>query len=397
MAKAKVKRKIAYVVTPIEFGGAEKVSLNFLGNVDRDQFKICPILFIRPWEKKNFLLQEIKKEKYRVHQVPVVKKPRDEGRDHFRIIRCFKIIFSILVKGHFDLIHTHGYFADIVGIPTAKVLGIPTISTCHGFIENDNRLKVYNTLDRIVLRLSDKIIAVSSEIAQNLLRHGIKESRIKVIPNAVKTDIDQNVFLENRQNSRQFYGFSEKDFVLGYVGRLSQEKGLKYLIDASSMIKKSRVPLKVLIVGEGPQKKDLANIVKKRRVESEVVFSGFKNNIDNLLPAMDVFVLPSLTEGTPMSLLEAMSYGIPVVASSVGGIPRIIDPGKTGILVAPGRPEELRDSVILLYNNPSLRSEIGKAGQRKVKEQFDIKRWARRIESEYTSLIANRVDRRSFI
>lgn len=380
------KYRIAYLTTPVEFGGAERVSLNFLKNVDRSIFQICPLLFFRPWEGDSFFMKEIEKAAFPAYKVPV-----SMGKqDHLWLIRCFKMIYSLLMKGKFDLLHTHGYFADIVGIPTAKVLGIPTMSTCHGFIPIDKWLKFYNAIDRFVLRFSNKIIAVSGEIKEDLSRYGIRESRIEVIPNAVKTDIDQNVFLENRRNSRQFYGFSDKDFVLGYVGRLSQEKGVKDLIEASWMMINSRVPVKVLILGEGPQKKELVDIVKKWRIESAVVFAGFKDDVEKLLPAMDVFVLPSLTEGTPMSLLEAMAYGIPTIASAVGGIPRIIDQSSAGVLVTPGIPEEISDKMMLLYNNPSLISEIGKAGQRKVKEQFDIKRWARRIEAEYTRLIADK-------
>jgi UDP-N-acetylglucosamine:LPS N-acetylglucosamine transferase len=194
----KMKKRIAYIATPVEFGGAEKVSLNFLRNADRNQFLIYPVIFFRSWEGDSTFLQELKKEDYVVYKVPVSVRSSLKERDFFWLIRCFKIIFSILVKERFDLVHTHGYFADIITIPIARLLRIPIISTCHGFIANDRKLKRYNWIDRIVLRFSNKIIAVSQEIKNELLKSGIKESCIEVVLNAVQTDIDNNVLAQDR-------------------------------------------------------------------------------------------------------------------------------------------------------------------------------------------------------
>jgi glycosyltransferase involved in cell wall biosynthesis len=387
----KIKKRIAYIATPIEFGGAEKVSLNFLRNVDRDQFQVCPILFIRPWEKKNVFLQEMNKKNYRVHQVPVATKPRNEGRDHFRLIRCFKIIFFILVKGRFNLVHTHGYFADIITIPIANLLRIPIISTCHGFIANDRKLKRYNLIDRIVLRFSDKIIAVSKEIKNELLKSGIKESHIKVVLNAVQTDIDNNVLAQDRDKKRQLLNINEKDFVLGYIGRLSKEKGIQYLIEAAVILNESDIPIKVLIIGEGPEKRESEYLVKQRGLEGKIFFTGFQSNVNKWIPAMDVFVLPSLIEGTPMALLEAMACRIPIVASAVGGVPQIIDSGKEGILVSPAKPEEIATGIKTLYNDASLRENFVRAAQKKVKSNFDIKEWTKKIEAEYLKVIKKNI------
>lgn len=298
------------------------------------------------------------------------------------------MIFSFLRQGHFDLLHTHGYAADIIGIPSANILRIPTISTCHGFIENDRKLSIYNRLDRIALRFSDRIIAVSTDIQKDLIKSGIKFSQIRIIPNAIPTDIDEASFSKHRQEARQRFGFSEEDFILGFVGRLSQEKGVAFLIEAAFLARNANCPVKLLLIGEGPQKPELRDTVKRKRFETNVVFAGFQYNIDRLLPGIDVFVLPSLTEGTPMALLEAMAYGIPAIASSVGQIPQIIDSGKSGILVRPGNPQQIGESISFLYENPSIRDEIAKAGQRKVKKEFDIKRWTKQIQDEYIFLIA---------
>jgi glycosyltransferase involved in cell wall biosynthesis len=377
------KYRIAYLLTPVEFGGAEKVNLNFLRNVDRECFDVHTILFFRPWEEDTFFLKECKELGFPMDMVPV----SFGGQDHLWLIRRFIMVFSFLRQGQFDLLHCHGYIADIVGLLSARILGTRTISTCHGFTDNDRKLSLYNRLDRLALRFSNRIIAVSDDIQKKLIRSGIKANRIRVIPNCVQTEIDEASFLKDRLSTRQHLGFSTKDFILGYIGRLSKEKGLSHLIEAVSLSRRRSCPVKLLIIGDGPQHTELSAAVSREGLEQDIVFTGFHSNISHFFPAMDVFVLPSLTEGTPVALLEAMAHGIPVIASSVGGVPGIIESGKEGLLVPPGRPREIATQIQMLCNDPSLRASLASAAQQKVRVSYDIKQWTRQIEQEYLRTI----------
>ena len=390
MKRRNGKIKIAYLFTPIEFGGAEKVNLNFLHNVNRKRFDIYPVLLVRPWEKENIFINKLGEEKYPVHKIPTTTRKHSEGRGYLRFLRGFWYIYSYLKKGHFDLLHTHGYFADILGIPAAKALRIPCISTCHGFISNDKKLMLYNTVERIMLRFTNKTLVVSEEIKAGLLQSGISESRIKVIPNAVPLDSSYVSLNKNRTDKRHKLNISEDELVLGYIGRLSIEKGCNYLIKAVRLLKKLGVPVKVLIIGDGPQKKELEDLVYELDIENLVIFVGFQPDVDRWLPTFDIFVLPSMTEGTPMSLLEAMASGIPAVASAVGGIPQVVDSGENGVLVSPGDPEEIRDAVYKLYKNENLRKSISTAALDTIRSRYNIKDWIGKIEAEYYNLINNR-------
>jgi glycosyltransferase involved in cell wall biosynthesis len=149
----------------------------------------------------------------------------------------------------------------------------------------------------------------------------------------------------------------------------------------------SNIPIKVLIIGDGPEKKESECLVRQKGLQDKVFFTGFQTNIKSWIPAMDVFVLSSLIEGTPMALLEAMAYRIPVVASAVGGVPQIIDSGKEGILVLRGKPEEIAAGIRKLYNDDSLRKNFVRAAQKKVRSKFDIKEWTKKIEAEYIKII----------
>lgn len=389
MANILKKIKIAYLLTPIDFGGAEKVSVNFLKNVEREKLYINPIVLIRPWENNNLFVDEIERENYRYFKIPVAIKPLSEGRDQFRLIRCFGILYSLLRKGHYNLVHTNGYFADIIGIPAAKLLGIPVVSTCHGFIATDKKLAIYNLLDRFVLRFSNKIIAVSEAMKSNLINGGIRGARIKAIQNAVKAENDTAKINKIRKRKRNVLNFDQRDFVIGYSGRLSQEKGIQYLIQTAQIMNEWDIPIKVLIIGKGPLEDELKNVVKDSGIEDKISFTGFQRDIENWMPAMDLFVLPSLTEGTPMALLEAMAFGIPVVASAVGGVPGVIESGENGILVRPGKPQEIANAVVKIYRDKGFRCKISKKAIETINNKFSIKNWVKEIEAVYSEIVYN--------
>lgn len=221
--------RVAYILTPITFGGAEKVSLNFLRTVDRSRFDIRPILLVRPWEDEPYFAQELRRHGYGYATVPVAQ--RTSG-DRLRVLRVIRRLSALLRESSCDLVHTHGYFADICGVPVARMLNLHSVSTCHGFIANDRKLKIYNALDKLALRWCKKVIAVSEAIRSDLVRSGIKESRIAVIQNAVESSIEASVLRERRREKRQALCMAPDEYVVGYVGRLSEEKGVKFLVEA---------------------------------------------------------------------------------------------------------------------------------------------------------------------
>ncbi len=383
----KRKIKVAYALTPVDFGGAEKVSLNFLRNFNTDQFEIVPILLIRPWERGNFFIQEIEKHKINYLTIPVAIKPSNKGRDYFRIIRCYQRLFLILKQGNFDLVHTNGYFADILGVPLSKFFHIPLVATCHGFIQNDRKLRSYNKIDIFLLKFSSKIISVATDLKEKLVSLGVPESKVLTIGNAVELPkLTQEEFLEKRFSVRKRFDFNDDDIVIGYVGRLSEEKGVKYLLAAGKELLKNGLKVKFLLIGDGPQKLELETITRNLGLQEFTIFTGFQKHVVNLLPALNIFVLPSLTEGTPMALLEAMSYGIPVVATHVGGIPKVINNEENGILIPPSNDSELAASILKLLNSKKLQEKLSNGARKSIKERYSLKNWIKAIEQLYMEL-----------
>lgn len=376
--------RVAYILTPITFGGAEKVSLNFLRIVDRNRFDIKPILLVRPWEPEPYFTSEIHRLGYAYYTVPVALKT---GGDPLRVLRVACRLYSILKQGNFDLVHTHGYFADICCLPIAKLLGLPSISTCHGFIPNDWKLKIYNLLDTFALRLCKTVIAVSEGIKDELISSGIQGSRIVVIPNAVEVHYGEDKLRIRRQDKRHFLDISPEEFIVGYMGRLSEEKGLILLVEAVAGLRDAAVPVKLLIVGDGSERTALEQLVRAKALENAVIFAGFQADIENWLSAFDVFVLPSLTEGTPMALLEAMAAGVPVIATAVGGVPMVITDGIDGLLVPSGNVEAISEKILCLKDDLELQRRLGRAGFDTVTCNYGTNSWCRAIEGLYCSAL----------
>jgi glycosyltransferase involved in cell wall biosynthesis len=382
-------KKVAYIFTPIEFGGSERVNLLFLKNVDRTQFEINPILLIRPWEQENIFIRKLEEDKYTINTIPVALRKLNEGRDYFRVVRCVLYVYRILSNAHFDLVHTHGYFADIIAAPVCKILSIPQMATCHGFISNDNNLKVYNKIDKLMLRLCSRIITVSTEIKNDLVKGGIDQSKIIVIQNAIQSFLGKKEIDNSRIGKRRDLSVRENEFTIGYLGRLSEEKGVNYLIEAGYILKEKGEDFKIIIIGDGPKRKELEDLTRSKGLKQQVVFTGFQNDIEEWLSAMDCLVLPSLTEGTPMAILEAMSLGVPIIASAVGGIPSVVENGVNGLLVAPGDYRELSEKILLIIKNKTLRFEMAMKGVNIIKKRFDVHEWCHKIESQYDSVLEN--------
>lgn len=379
-------RRVAYVLTPVDFGGAEKVAVTFLRHADRSRFDIRPVLLTRPWEGDNAFMRRISGEGYPLSVIPVALRPRGQGLDPFRVQRCMLRLYRLLSGQEFHLVHTHGYFADIIAAPVCGLLGIPHLATCHGYIQADRKLRVYNSLDKLALRFCDKVIAVSPELGRELAASGIHESRIVVIQNAVHPACRPEDLETLRHEKRKALSIGPDLFVIGYAGRLSPEKGVGTLLRAAESLKGQGRGFKVVLLGDGPERGELEEAARARGLGDDVLFLGFRDDAEGWLPALDLFVLPSLTEGTPMALLEAMSAGVPVVATAVGGVPKVLDDGINGFLVEPGDHREMADRIAACRGDRALRERVAAQGARTVRERFDVRTWCERIQGHYGEL-----------
>jgi glycosyltransferase involved in cell wall biosynthesis len=371
--------RVALLATVVDFGGIERVLLTLLRHMEKD-VKLWPLLYTRGDGKPNPFLESLVASGVSYQAIHV-----DASKwKYLNPLRNIGETLAQLGAGHFDLIHTHGYRADLIGFIAARRFGIPIVSTCHGFISIDRHLSLYNRLDIFVLRYFDRVIAVSERMKRDLVEKGVDARRIQVIANAIQIapEADRE---RTRRTTRTRMGIGEEEFVFGFVGRLSEEKGLRYLLEAFSRCKAADARWRLVLVGDGPQREALDKTVHDLGLVAKVDFAGFQRDTAAWYYAMDAFVLPSLTEGTPMVVLEAMAHGVPVIATSVGGLPSVITSGENGILVRPAEPSELLKAMRSIAGNRELRRRLCGNAADAIRRDYGVDDWIRKVSQVYAA------------
>ena len=281
-----------------------------------------------------------------------------------------KLAFSIrefIKKNRIDIIHCHGYKSNFYGLLASKGQ-VPSVTTNHNWLTAHWKLKTYCFLDSLWIRFFDRIVAVSNEVKKDMLRYKIPEEKIRVIDNGIA--LERFAKLVETNNMKSQLGFDEKIRIIGTIGSLGIEKGHIYLLEAARQILDIVKDLRFLIIGDGPLRKPLEEKSEKLGIKKQVIFMGERKDIPEFLMAMDLFVLPSVKEGLPIALLEAMAAKRPVIATRVGAIPKVIENKDIGILVEPKDIKGLRDAIMNLINDPGRMNLLAREGFNRVSTNF---------------------------
>jgi len=283
----------------------------------------------------------------------------------FIISSTFKLI-SMVRHYNIDLIHAHFILPPgLIGILVGKILGKKTVVTAHGsdlLIQGKN--PILRSLIKFVLGKSDYVLVVNQSLKSNVLKLGIKPEKIYVTPNAV--DVEK-FNPHGKKLPSDIEITPDKPSVL-FVGNLVYQKGLEYLLEAKKLIDWD---LELIIVGDGPLRHELEKKVKNDQIK-DVVFVGARRDVDQIMPSSDLFVLPSISEGFPITILEAMASGLPVVATDVGGIGEIMDKN-VGIIVKPSDPEGLAGAMDKILKNSELTNSMKVAAREHSRKYASLK------------------------
>ena len=297
-------------------------------------------------------------------------------------LRERSLIRGLCRTRHVNIVHTHGYRSDIVGGHTGHKLGIPIVTTVHGFTGGGIKNRLYEAIQRFAFRRFDAVVAVSRPQADQLRAGGVSDRRLHVIPNALAP---HGAPLD-RAAARRALELPADGLLAGWVGRVSREKGVDVFIDALSSIG-DRV-IQGAILGEGPER-----AAESARAESTApgrfLWLGAVPDAARYFAAFDIFVLSSRTEGLPMVLLEAMAAGVPIVTTNVGGIPDLLSPAE-GLLVPPEDPKALASAMRATLDDRAAASARARAAQLRQRADFDVGPWSARYEALYRHLIALR-------
>lgn len=275
--------------------------------------------------------------------------------------------------------HTHGYRSDVVDAGVARRLGIPTITTVHGFTGGDWKNRFYERLQRSAYRRFDAVIAVSRRLCGELAARGVPRERLHVLPNAWS---GRPKPLEPARARREL-GLPEGRLHIGWVGRLSREKAPDTLIDALAHV--GDVPITVSMLGDGRERTALERRARALGVAQHVRWYGNVVEAGRLASAFDIFVLSSRTEGTPIVLLEAIAAGVPVVATRVGGVPDVVT-AREAIVVEPDDPAALGAAIRAIHQDPVGAADRATAARQRLSSDFALDPWLERYEALYRSL-----------
>lgn len=297
------------------------------------------------------------------------------ARNYLRDIRELR---SLLRRDRIRLLHSHGYRADAVGLISARMESVPNVATAHGFTGGSLRNRINQFVGVQALRHSAAVIAVSAQLGTTLQRAGVRGDRLHVIPNAWAPPAGLPLA---RQAARGRLGLPAEGRIVGWAGRMSQEKGPDLAVEAL-VGQESDVTL--CMIGEGPARA----LAERRAAELGVMqllrLPGSISGVWELLPAFDVLLLSSRTEGTPMILLEAMHAGVPIVATTVGGVPALLDDDTARL--APAAGQALGDALRAALSDPDESRRRAAAAGRRLADRNDMTQWIDRHLDLYSSL-----------
>jgi len=368
--------KVLHLVEDLKIGGLERVIESIVTGLDKDRYDAEVWCLVRGGEIAQELIEK---------GITVKILGMKSYYDPLKIIALSRLMRREKIK----ILHTHGYFGSTFGRLAAILASVPVIithvhSTYYGYSKR-NLL-----FERFLSFFTDKIVCVSVAVQKFVLEvEGINEKKTLVIYNGV-----EDLFVREAKSevSRKSFGISDSDIVVITVASLTPHKGHGVLIDAMHILSQEYQNLRLLIVGDGPLRNDLAEYVMRLDLSRNIVFTGLRKDIYSLLKLSDIFVLPSLKrEGLSIALVEAMACGLPVVGTSVGGNCEVIEENANGFLVTPGNPEELAVAIEKLISDKTVREKMGQMGRRIFEKKFTVTKMTESIESLYDKLIERRL------
>lgn len=372
------RKKVMWLIKGLGVGGAERLLEIALPYVDNSRYDY-EVAYLLPW--KNALVPAFEEA-----GLPIFCLNHRKAYDARVILR----LAQLLKERQVDLLHVHLPYSGILGRVASRLAPVKgVVYSEHNLWERYHWLT--SAANRLTFGYNDAVIAVSSEVEQSIRCRYKPHSRQRLCTILNGVDIDQLV--TNSQGShgvKPEFGIPDNHSLIVHVANFTAKKRHQDLIQAARMVIDQNPQTTFLLVGQGPLEPDVMAQAKALKLENNVVFAGFRTDAPRLIAAADVFVLPSLYEGLPIAMLEAMALGRPVVASRVGGVPEAITDGVDGLLVDTLAPSQLAERVLTLLHSAELRQRLSENAVQKVRDHFSVQRMVKSTEALYSSVLAGK-------
>jgi glycosyltransferase involved in cell wall biosynthesis len=357
--------------------GPGKTILETCCRIDKSRYNLSIGLLLLESETDNQYWEAAKKRSVQV--VPVRSNSQYSPEIIDNIVKAVK-------DNNIHIIHSHEYKSDILAVLAARKIGVPIVTTAHGWITNSLKSKLYIWLGKQSFRFFERVIAVSPKIREEILRHGTRKDKVQLIYNAIvvedyQPDDYEPGYLRNR------FGIQPDTKIIGNVGRLSPEKGQAEFIRSAPQVLAGHDNVCFVLIGDGPDRQSLEKLVQELKLEKKIFFTGYESNVRPSYRDLDVLALTSFTEGFPNVLLEALCMQTPILATDVGGVADIVTDRETGVLVQPGDIDAIGAGLIDLVSDEEFARSTVLAGQAKIAQQFEFSQRVAKIEALYDDVM----------
>jgi glycosyltransferase involved in cell wall biosynthesis len=295
------------------------------------------------------------------------------------LIPCFgqvdraalKAIRELVTGRGVDVVHAHGFKADVYAYFALRRTDVPLVSTCHTWYDTDWLVTLYGRIDRMVLRRFARVVAVSDEVRQQLLAAGVREERVRIVRNGIDLRPFENVAPALRAEME-----AGDTPIVGLIGRLAHSKGVDVYLDAAGRVLSNGAKARFIVVGEGPDRTMLQRKIDEMKLSGHATMLGQRDDMPAVYASLDIMVSASRQEGLPMAILEGMASKLPLVATAVGEVPTVVENGRTGLLVPPEDVAALAAGIAELLNRPAERARMGTEGRQRVRDDYSAERMA---------------------
>lgn len=379
--------KVLHVITRLIPGGAAEIVLNLCSGLKERGFQVELAGALDPRMAKT-----VRKIDIPFHPIPEFKREVNPLYDLWAFLRLFRLIKD----GGYQIVHTHTSKAGILGRLAARLAHVPLIvHTPHGSIFHPTFFGLpkrwsFALIERLAARWADRLVPYSqSEVRDYLDCRIAPPKKYSVVPAA----FDLNRFNPQKVNiaeKKRELGLPEDSFVIGMIARLSPEKGHSAALKAFQKVHKEIPNALLLMVGDGELREEIYQRVTSMGLENRVIMTGYRRDIPEITPILDVSFIPSLWDCSPRSILEAMVCMVPVIATAVGGIPEMITNGETGLLAPSGDTEAMAQCILRLYGDKGLRKRLSARAAEKVQELFGPSQTIERMIQLYRELLAEK-------
>jgi len=367
---------------PSDFGGGKRVFMQIIKNINKNHYNIFSCCSF-PKNREEEL-----------HKLGVTIRRVDMSRK--MNLNSILSLMRIMRNDNIHIVHSQGALADLFSRISSALAGVPFVITSVAMLVERydvSKLKkmIYIGIDRLFEKTVDKFIVVSDALNRALIeRHNISHHKVVKVYNGIEIDEykpDLKEIKNKKLEVRRELGIKNDMPVIGAIGRLVWQKGFEYLIEAVPEVLKKYPDARFLIVGEGPLKDKLKLISERTNAADRIVFTGFRSDVKEILASIDVLAMPSLLEGLPIVLLEAMAMAKPIVATKIEGISEVLVSDKTGLLVPAKNPIALAGAITEILNDKTKAILLGQNARKMAEEYFSVKKMVEQTELVYEKLL----------